>query len=127
MSFFKITGFAVTALICILLLKRLKEEYALFVSLFAGIALTVTAVYILKPLIEYTDSIGSVFGNSGIIPLIFKATGISVIGNIACDLCRDSGEQALASRLELCASAIIISLALPLIKNIFDICLELLE
>ena len=126
MSYLKIIGFAITALTATILFKRMKEEYALFISLVTSISLTLTAFMILEPVITYIGSIGETVQAENHAALIMKSAGIAVITGIASDLCKDSGETSLGNRLELCGKALILSLSLPLIKNVFDNCLALL-
>ena len=126
MSYFKIIGFTLTALVAIILFRRLKDEYALFLSLLVGISLTVTAFSVIKPFFEYVKSFGNIPYVSLYTGITVKACGIAIITTVACDLCRDSGEASLANRLEFCGKALILSLALPLIKNVFDSCVKLL-
>jgi len=125
MSFIKIIGFAFLALSASMLFKRVKEEYSVFISVFAGISLTLTAFSILQPVTEYARSV-SIPGSSGISVLIIKSAGVAIITTIASDICKDCGEASLGGKLELCGKALIMTLALPLIKNIFDGCLTLL-
>ena len=126
MSYFKITGFALLSLTAIVLLRRMKEEYAMFVSLVAGVFLTLTALSLLEPVLSYAANLGKASDAGIFIPLILKSSGVAVISATASDLCKDSGESALGNKLELCGKALILSLALPLIKNVFDSCLLLL-
>ena len=126
MSYLKILGFAVISLTAVMLFRRMKDEYAVFISLLSGIALTLTAISILGPVIlEITDFCDGKH-IAPYVPVILKSAGIAIITTVGTDLCRDAGEQSLGNKLELCGKALILSLSLPLIKNVLDNCLSLL-
>lgn len=127
MEYLKIMGFAITGLVAVVLLKRVKEEYALFVSLLTGLALTLTAISLLEPVLEYIGVFADMPQTKSYASIIFKSAGIAIITTVASDLCKDCGESALGNKLELCGKALIVSMALPLIKTVFDSCLSLLE
>ncbi len=126
MSYIKILGFAVISLTAVMLFRRMKEEYAVFISLFSGIALTISAISILSPVISEITSFCDSQHIKPYVPVVLKSAGVAIITTVGTDLCRDAGEQALGSKLELCGKALILSLALPLVKNVFDNCLALL-
>ena len=126
MSYIKILGFAVISLTAVIIFRRMKEEYAVFISLFAGIALTLTAISILSPVILEITNFCNSEHITPYIPVILKSAGVAIITTVGVDLCRDAGEQALGNKLELCGKALILSLSLPLVKTVLDNCLALL-
>lgn len=126
MSYLKILGFAVISLTAIMLFRRMKDEYAVFISLLSGIALTLTAISILGPVILEITDFCDTKKVAPYIPVILKSAGIAIITTVGTDLCRDAGEQSLGNKLELCGKALILSLSLPLIKNVLDNCFALL-
>ena len=126
MSYIKILGFAVISLTAVMLFRRMKEEYAVFISLFAGIALTITAISILSPVISEITNFCDSEHITPYVPVILKSAGVAIITTVGVDLCRDAGEQALGNKLELCGKALILSLSLPLVKTVLDNCLALL-
>lgn len=122
MSYYKIIGFAVLGVFAVTVMRKMKDEYAVFISLFCGTALTASAIGILKPVLEYFSSLGSGAYTS----YIFKSTGVAVITAVSAGLCRDFGEGSLASRLEACGKAVILTMCLPLLKGIFKSVLDLI-
>lgn len=120
MSFYKIIGFAVTGLILILILRRMKEEYASFLSLVVCMGLTVCAVGILSPVVAYLRTLGDATDAGTLFTLMFKSCGIAVITSVAADICRDSGESALSGKVELCGKCTILALCLPLLRSVLE-------
>lgn len=126
MSLYKIFGYAVLGLMLILVLRRMKEEYAPLVSLLLGIGFTVCAMGILAPTVEYLRTLTG-NANEELFTLLFKSAGIAVITTLAADLCRDCGETALAGKTELCGKSVILALCLPLLKSVFTQTLSLIQ
>ena len=127
MSLYKIFGFAVLGLVLTVVLRRLKDEYAAFVSLLLCLGFTVCAVGILKPTVDVLRAYCGNADNAELFMLIFKACGIAFITTLAADLCRDCGETALAGKTELCGKSVILALCLPLLKRVFEQVLALLQ
>lgn len=127
MSYYKILGFAMVSLTAIFILKRVKEEYAVLLSVLSGVILTGFGLSLLSPVIEFTLKTIDSHQNKELSLLLIKASGIAIITNVGSDLCKDCGEGSLGGRLELCGKALILSMALPLIESIFQYCTALLN
>lgn len=102
------------------------REYALYIKI-AAVCLIMSAVVVyISPVI---DGINSIFLRADIddkyITVLFKAVGICYISQFACDICRDSGENALASQAELAGKAALIVLAMPLVEELTGIVVAL--
>ena len=61
------------------------------------------------------------------IKLMIKVLGIVLITQFVADLCRDCGENALASQTETAAKVIVIAMILPLFETVIKIITGLLE
>ncbi len=120
MSFYKIIGLTVLGLVMLLIFRRTKEEYALFVSLFLGVGFTVCALDILRPVVDYLRSFGDIDGQRMLFTVMFKTCGVALITSFAGELCRDASENALAMKVELCGKCTILSLAFPLFKDVLE-------
>lgn len=68
--------------------------------------------------------ISIIFSNAGIsdsyLSLIFKATAICLITQITCEICRDSGETAIASAAEIWGRGAVTCISLPLVKALLE-------
>lgn len=63
--------------------------------------------------------------NTVYLAVIFKVIGIAYLGEFVAQICRDSGSTAVASKIELAAKIIILSLMLPILSAILQGILEL--
>ncbi len=121
MSIYKIVISAIAALIFIVLMKNIKEEYALFTLVFINISLMTCGLCFLQPVLEYIENLESTFGiNNGITKLLFKCTGIGLLCSFGAELCRDCGQNSLGGKIELLGKCGMICYCLPLIKTVFE-------
>ncbi len=117
----KLVSATIVILFAIVLLKKTKEEYALFISLFACISLMVASITFLSPLFEYIRSLEHIReSTSYYASLMIKCASCALLCSFGAELCRDCGESLLASKVELCGKCVIIALCLPLIKTVFE-------
>lgn len=59
--------------------------------------------------------------NNQFIVLLLKITGIAFLSEFAVSICKDSGEAAIASKIELGSKIIIISMSIPIISSLLEI------
>ena len=53
-------------------------------------------------------------------------TGIAILTEFAISICKDAGENAIASKVEIGSKVIIISLSVPIISNLLEVILKLM-
>jgi stage III sporulation protein AD len=61
------------------------------------------------------------------LPPLIKILGIAIITELTSDICIDAGESSIASKVSLFAKTEILLLTLPLIKELFSVCQELIK
>ena len=64
--------------------------------------------------------------NSTFITLLIKITGIAFLSEFAISICKDSGESAIAGKIELGSKIIIIAMSIPIISSLLEIVLKIL-
>ena len=127
MEIIKIIGIALIALIIIIMLKQYRPEYAIFISILTGVLILLLVMDRLEGIINLIESIQSKFSiNTQFIALLIKITGIAFLSEFAVSICKDSGEAAIASKVELGAKIIIISMSIPIISSLLEIILKIL-
>ena len=111
MDIIKIIGIALVALIIIILLKQYRPEFAIYVSLIAGALIILLVTDKLTGIINLLQSLETKASiNSTFIALLIKITGIAFLSEFAVSICKDSGESAVASKIEIGSKIIIISI-----------------
>ena len=75
---------------------------------------------------NYTDIYSRAGADEEYLTVLFKALGICYITQFACDICKDSGENALATQAELAGKISLMVIALPLFESLADIVAKLI-
>jgi len=123
----KLCGIAVCAVIFILIIKQIKPELASIMTISAGIILLGASMVLIQPFIEF---IGNTINNTAYniyMPVLLKALGIGLTAQTVADICRDSGENAIAAKVELIGKLEIMLISLPLIESIITMSGEILK
>ena len=127
MEIIKIIGIAFIALIIIIMLKQYRPEYAIFISILTGILILFLVMDRLTGIINLIETIQDKFAiNTQFIALLIKITGIAFLSEFAVSVCKDSGESAIASKIEIGSKIIIISMSIPIISSLLEIILKIL-
>lgn len=127
MEIIKIVGIALIALVIIVMLKQYRPEYAIFITILTGILILFLVMDRLTGIINLIQTIQSKSTvNMQFITLLIKITGIAFLSEFAVSICKDSGEAAIASKIELGSKIIIISMSIPIISSLLEIILKIL-
>lgn len=123
-----IIGIGVIGVSLAVLLKQYKPEYSLAISLIVGVLIFAAAAEGLTPVI---DQLGILLDSTQMpreyIEILIKSLGICFITQIACDTCKDAGQGAIATKLEIAGKLSILVLSLPLFQSLLTIVAELLS
>ena len=123
----KIIGIGFIALIAIIIVKQYRSEFAIYISIVAGIIILFFSLNKLAPLINLLTSISEKAGiNNKFILILLKITGIALLSEFAISICKDAGESAIASKVEIGTKVVIISMSIPIISKLLEIILEIL-
>ncbi|MGM9645985.1 MAG: SpoIIIAC/SpoIIIAD family protein [Eubacteriales bacterium] len=123
----KVCGIVLCALCVCIVFKNIKSEYSLFIRLAITVSITLIALSALYPVLLYINEISSDTSVSKYLPTMIKALGVAVAVEITSDICKDAGENAIAERVSLFGRAEILILAIPMIKDLFSLCDNLLR
>ena len=127
MEIITIIGIALIALIIIIMLKQYRPEYAIFISILTGVLILFLVMDRLTGIVNLIESIQDKFSiNTQFIALLIKITGIAFLSEFAVSVCKDSGEAAIASKIEIGSKIIIISMSIPIISSLLEIILKIL-
>ena len=98
------------------------KEYGLYIKIAAASVIMSMIIIFVSPV---TETIRSIYDKAGAdeeyLTILFKALGICYVTQFACDVCRDSGENALATQAELAGKVSLLIIALPLFNSLADI------
>ena len=123
----KIIGIGLVALVIIIILKQYRPEYAIYVSIIAGILILFLAMEKLSGVINLLQSISDkTYINKQFLGILLKITGIAIITEFAVSVCTDAGEKAIASKIEIGSKVIIIAMSIPIISSLLELIIEIL-
>lgn len=127
MDIVKIIGIGLIALIIIVIIKQYKPEFAIYVSLGAGILIFALIVAKMSGIIDILKSLASKTAiNSDFLVLLIKITGIAILTEFAVSVCKDSGESAIASKIDLGGKVIIMSMSIPIMSSLLETIIKIL-
>ena len=127
MEIIKITSIALIALIIMILLKQYRPEFAIYISILTGILIIFLVMDKFTGIIELIRSISNKSNiNNQFIEILLKITGIALLSEFAVSICKDSGETAIASKIEIGTKVIVISMSIPIISSLLEIILKIL-
>lgn len=114
-------AFCICSAILAVLLKQHCREQSMMIAIAACTAIMVSAASFAASII---DELRDIFSTAGIsdnyISLMFKAAAICLITQITSELCRDSGESAIASAAEMWGRGAVTFISLPLVKALLE-------
>ncbi len=127
MDIIKIIGIAFIAVIIIVILKQYRPEFAIYASIIAGVLILTIASGTLSGIIDMINSISSKTSiNSDFLMILLKITGIAILTEFAVSICKDAGESAIASKVDVGGKILIISLSIPIINALIDTVVKIL-
>ncbi len=116
----------VVGVVLMLLIKKTNPEIATVLALavctlVVGLGMKVfTSVYEVIELVEIGTGISSAYTAP-----VLKCVGIGITAKLGSDICKDSGQAAVASSVELCGVGCALYVSLPLIKTLLRMIGEL--
>ena len=118
-------GAALSALVCIIMLRTQKNEFSTLVAIGASVILLGAAVTTLFPVLEFVRDTVENTAFSKYFSTLMKALGITLAAELCSSVCRDAGEGALGAKLELVGKAEILLLCLPRIGELIELAGEM--
>ena len=121
------TALCVVAALLTLVLKKSTPELGLLLTTGAAVVLLLT---LMESYGEITAFLNELAARSGVEQTLFtplyKAVGSALVVNVGSNLCRDAGESALASVVETAGAVCALLVALPLLRAVLSLLMELM-
>lgn len=122
------TALCVVGAVLALVLKRGTPELALLLTLGAAAAVLLALAGAVEELLAFLEELAE---RSGVAPALFvplyKTVGIALVVKVGGSLCRDAGESALGSVVETAGAVCALLAALPLLRAVLSLLLELMQ
>ncbi len=122
------TALCVVGAILALVLKKGTPELALLLTLGAAAAALAALAGAVEELMAFLEELAerSGVGSELFVPL-YKTVGISLVVKVGSGLCRDAGESALGSVVETAGAVCALLAALPLLRAVLSLLMELMQ
>ncbi len=128
MNIAAISAFCLVAAVIAKVIQPTNRDLAALVSISAVIAAAFAAV---DGISGVFSGVGSIIGGAGIDPeyvkIAFRALGICYICELSSSSCRDCGETALGSVLDISGRVTVALMCLPLLKEFIEVVKTVLE
>ncbi len=127
MAIIQIVGITIISVILIIVIKQEKPEMAFLLSILTGLAILILiidkvgVVINLLSQLAHRAEVDLIYFNT-----IIKIIGIAYVGEFGAELTRDSGEEALASKIEMAAKVLIMIIAIPIMLSLIETIIELI-
>ena len=127
MDIVKIIGVGLISLIIIIIVRQYKPEFTLYVSLLAGAIILVFIMGKLDGIITLLTTLSNKTAiNNEFLTLLIKITGIAFLTEFAVSICKDTGETAIANKVDMGGKVIIVSMSIPIISSLLETVVEIL-
>lgn len=127
MEIIKIIGIGLVALILIIILKQYKPEFAIYVSLLAGALILALIFSKISGIIELINNLTNKISiHKEFVTLLIKITGIAILTEFTVSICKDSGETAIASKVDMGGKVIMVSMTIPIMAGLLETLLKIL-
>lgn len=127
MDIIKIIGIGLISLVITIIVKQYKPEFAVYISLIAGALILMLVFDKLSEMIKLLNNLASKSAiNSKFISLLIKITGIAILTEFAVSICKDSGETAIANKMDIGGKIMIIAVSVPIISSLLENVIKIL-
>lgn len=121
MDIIKIVGIAFVTLIIVIILRQYKPEFAVYASMLGGAIIILLSLGKLEGIINLLENLASKTAINGeFLAILIKITGIAFLTEFATSVCKDSGETAIANKIDLGGKIIIIAISIPIISQLLE-------
>ncbi len=125
---FKIIGFALAGGLLSLTLKEYRKDFAVLVGIATAVAVLMLSAHMIEDVLAQFSALAERGGvEARYFTAVIKVVGVAYITQFAAEVLRDSGENAVALKVELAGKVFILGLTLPIIKSFLEVCIGALE
>lgn len=127
MDITRIVGLALITTIFVLIIKREKPALAIMLSMAFSVVVLLMIMGKLVTIVQVLQNMaGRANANYFFLTTVLKILGVAYLTELGAAVCRDAGEEAIASKMELAAKIVIAVMALPIMVAILETLLEIM-
>ena len=121
MEIWQIVGLALIVTMISVVLKQIRPEIALQLTIIAGASIFILILSKIKVIVDLLQNLADQANiSSYYLLIVLKIVGVAYLAEFGAQICRDAGEGALATKIEVAAKVGVILLAIPIIVAITE-------
>ena len=121
MEIFQVAVVGIIAVILALVLKPFHGEFAIYITIAAGVVILFFVAGYLEDVVGVVQSLAEKTGlSSQTLGILFKIVGIGYITEFASQICKVAGQGAIGMKIELAGKILIIAVSLPIFTALLD-------
>lgn len=121
MEIVQVVGLGLLATVLVVILKEYRPELAMQVSIVAGLIIILMVINYVINVVQVITEI-SVGAGMNLIYLqsLLRIIGIAYLAEFGAQVCRDAGENSIASKIDFAAKVIILVIAIPIVLAVIE-------
>ena len=121
MEIWQIVGLALIVTVIGAVLRQIRPEIALQLTILTGVTIFLLILGKIKIIIDLLQNLADQANiSSYYLLIVLKIVGIAYVAEFGAQICRDAGEGALATKVEIAAKVAVLILAIPIIVAILE-------
>jgi stage III sporulation protein AD len=122
MDIFQIAAIGLCGVVISSMVKSYKPEFATYVIIATVMVIFIMVVVKLTVVFDFLSEIyNQISYGKNFFPIILKVLAVAYIADFAAQICRDSGESAIAGKVELAGKVMIFYLAIPVMMSVMEL------
>lgn len=122
MDIFRIAAVGICGVVIASIVKGYKPEFATYVIITTVMVIFIMVIYKLTAVFEFlSDIYDQISYGKNFFPIILKVLAVAYIADFTAQICRDSGESAIAGKVELAGKVMIFYLAVPVMMAVMEL------
>lgn len=123
----QIVAVSIIAAILAVVIRQYRPEIALQISVVTGLLIFLMVIFKLASVLDELRSFtGRLNIDTVYISTIFRIIGIAYIAEFGAQVCKDAGENSIASKIELAGKVIILVLAVPILMALMELIIQII-
>jgi stage III sporulation protein AD len=122
MDIFRIAAVGICGVMIAAVVKGYKPEFATYVVIATVLVIFTMVIFKLTSVFEFLGEIyNQISYGKSFFPIILKVLAVAYIADFTAQICKDSGETAIASKVELAGKVMIFYLAIPVMVSVMEL------
>lgn len=124
----QLMGIALISAVLFVVIKKYSPEYIIFAEIGAVLLIFLYLYPYIKDIIDFYYEYADYGGiDDSYLKIVLKSVGIALLTQFSSDICKDSGQSALAGKIEFAGKLLIAVLSLPVAKALIEVALKVTE